>query len=48
MKGIAASTKEMGPGGRSDTLDDFCGFSNYRKLVGIGQQPVCHSFVVLF
>lgn len=36
LRGIAASTKEMGPGGRQDTLDDFCAFSNWRKHVGIG------------
>lgn len=33
MNGAAASTKEMGPGARHDTLDDHCGNSNWRKLV---------------
>jgi hypothetical protein len=37
MKGGAAQTIEMGPGGRHNTLDDFCGFSNWRKTVGLGE-----------
>ncbi|KAI9069929.1 hypothetical protein FKP32DRAFT_1537310, partial [Trametes sanguinea] len=32
----AASTKEMGPGARWETLDDFCGFANWRKTVQLG------------
>ncbi|KAI0061558.1 hypothetical protein BV25DRAFT_1916905 [Artomyces pyxidatus] len=36
MNGAAASTKEMGPGARHDTLDDHCGHSNWRKFVGMG------------
>ncbi|TFY79090.1 hypothetical protein EWM64_g4926 [Hericium alpestre] len=36
LNGAAASTKEMGPGSRRDTLDDFCGFSNWRRVVGMG------------
>ncbi|KAI0060333.1 hypothetical protein BV25DRAFT_1783282, partial [Artomyces pyxidatus] len=35
MNGAAASTKEMGPGARHDTLDDHCGHSNWRKFVRI-------------
>ncbi|KAI0056878.1 hypothetical protein BV25DRAFT_1920621 [Artomyces pyxidatus] len=35
MNGAAASTKEMGPGSRHDTLDDHCGHANWRKFVGL-------------
>lgn len=34
--GIASSTKEMGPGSRSDTLDDHFGDYNWRKIITIG------------
>ena len=34
LKPAAAQTIEMGPGARRDTLDDFCGFMNWRKVVG--------------
>lgn len=37
LKGGAAQTIEMGPGARRDTLDDFCGFSNWRKTIGLGE-----------
>ncbi|KAG1722176.1 uncharacterized protein EDB91DRAFT_1240244 [Suillus paluster] len=33
---IASSTKEMGPGTRRDTLDDYFGDSNWKKVVGLG------------
>ncbi|EIW74480.1 hypothetical protein CONPUDRAFT_67415, partial [Coniophora puteana RWD-64-598 SS2] len=33
---VASSTKEMGPGNRRDTLDDFFGDWNWKKLVGLG------------
>ncbi|KAG2028869.1 hypothetical protein BDR03DRAFT_882493 [Suillus americanus] len=33
---VASSTKEMGPGARRDTLDDYFGDSNWKKLVGLG------------
>ncbi|KAI0037647.1 hypothetical protein FA95DRAFT_1506726, partial [Auriscalpium vulgare] len=36
INGAAASTKEMGPGGRHDTVDDHCGHANWRKVVGLG------------
>lgn len=26
----------MGPGGRQDTLDDFCGFANWKKVIDLG------------
>ncbi|KAJ7862390.1 hypothetical protein B0H14DRAFT_3444766 [Mycena olivaceomarginata] len=34
---IGASTREMGPGSRQDTLDDFWHFWNWNKVVGMGQ-----------
>lgn len=40
LKGGAAQTIEMGPGARRNTLDDFCGFSNWRKVVGFGGYQV--------
>jgi hypothetical protein len=36
LNGIARCVSMMGPGGRSDTLDDFCNFHNWRKSVGLG------------
>jgi len=33
LNGIAPSVSQMGPGGRWDTLDDFCNYSNWRKTV---------------
>ncbi|KAF7305332.1 CxC2 domain-containing protein [Mycena chlorophos] len=33
--GMAASTKLMGPGSRSDTLDDFWSFWNWMKVLGL-------------
>ena len=38
--GTAASTREMGPGSRHDTLEDHFGFANWQKFVGLGE---CHS-----
>jgi hypothetical protein len=37
LKGAAAQTMEMGPGGRHDTMDDFCGWLNWRKMMSIGK-----------
>ncbi|KAI0070519.1 hypothetical protein K474DRAFT_1713270 [Panus rudis PR-1116 ss-1] len=34
--GAATSTREMGPGSRHDTLEDYFGFANWRKYVGLG------------
>lgn len=36
LNGAAASTREMGPGSRHDTLDDHCGHGNWRKLTTLG------------
>jgi hypothetical protein len=33
---LAASTKEMGPGSRQDTLDMHFGFYNWKKFTGMG------------
>ncbi|KAJ7198757.1 hypothetical protein GGX14DRAFT_536593 [Mycena pura] len=33
---IARSISVMGPGSREDTIDDFCGYANWRKTVGLG------------
>ncbi|KAJ6448048.1 hypothetical protein C8R47DRAFT_971630 [Mycena vitilis] len=33
---IARSVSVMGPGSREDTIDDFCGYANWRKTVGLG------------
>lgn len=37
--GVANSTKGMGPGSRSDTLDDHFGDFNWRKIVNMGEFP---------
>jgi hypothetical protein len=34
---IAMSTKEMGPGSRRDTMDDFFGDYNWRKVTTFGR-----------
>ncbi|KAJ7873817.1 hypothetical protein B0H14DRAFT_2215648, partial [Mycena olivaceomarginata] len=34
---MGASTREMGPGSRQDTLDDFWHFWNWNKVVGMGE-----------
>ncbi|KAG1726729.1 uncharacterized protein EDB91DRAFT_1061499 [Suillus paluster] len=33
---VASSTKEMGPGAQQETLDDYFGDSNWKKVVGLG------------
>ena len=40
MKAGAGQTIEMGPGGRHDVLDDFFGYSNYRKMADIGESHI--------
>lgn len=39
MGPVATSTKEMGPGSHSDTLDDHWGHWNWMKIVGFGKWP---------
>ncbi|KIK78632.1 hypothetical protein PAXRUDRAFT_163446, partial [Paxillus rubicundulus Ve08.2h10] len=34
---VASSTKEMGPGSRQGTLDNFCCDWNWKKVVGMGK-----------
>jgi hypothetical protein len=36
LNGIAPSTRELGPGGRSDMIDDFIGHHNWMKTIGVG------------
>ena len=36
---LSASTKEMGPGSRRDTLDDHFGDMNWKKICGLGCLP---------
>jgi len=36
LNGIAPCVSMMGPGGRSDTIDDICNYSNWRKTVTLG------------
>ncbi|KAG1867715.1 hypothetical protein F4604DRAFT_1881617 [Suillus subluteus] len=38
---ITSSTKEMGPGAWRDTLDDYFGDSNWKKVVGLGSTMLC-------
>ena len=38
LNGIARCVSMMGPGGRWDTLDDFCNYHNWRKTVNLGDQ----------
>jgi hypothetical protein len=37
LNGIARCVSVMGPGGRSDTLDDFCNYHNWRKTTSLGE-----------
>lgn len=37
LNGQAPSTAEMGPGHRWETLDDCCGWANWRKTTGLGK-----------
>ncbi|KII83451.1 hypothetical protein PLICRDRAFT_58398 [Plicaturopsis crispa FD-325 SS-3] len=38
--GAASSTREMGPGHRCDTLDDFCSYANWLKILGMGDKSL--------
>ena len=33
LNGIARSVSMIGPGGRWDTIDDFCNYANWRKTI---------------
>ena len=39
LNGIASSVSMMGQGGRWDTIDDFCNFTNWRKTVNLRMSP---------
>ncbi|KAL0948665.1 hypothetical protein HGRIS_010468 [Hohenbuehelia grisea] len=43
----APSTSQMGPGARHDMLDDFCGFSNFRKTQQLGQTLLCRMVLAI-
>lgn len=44
-KGVG-QTVEMGPGARHDVLDDFFGYSNYRKMADIGMSLLVINWLV--
>lgn len=37
LNGIARCVSMMGPGGRWDTMDDFCNYSNWKKTINLGE-----------
>lgn len=39
INGAAGMTQEMGPGARRDTLDDFLGDWNWKKVANMGTSP---------
>lgn len=43
LNGQAPSTAEMLPGHRWETLDDCCGWANWRKAMGLGMYKSCLS-----
>jgi len=43
INAAASSTKDMGPGHRRDTLDDYFGDWNWKKLVKLGVLPFMHD-----
>ena len=47
LNGIARCVSMMGAGSRSDTLDNFCNFHNWRKTVGLGTYYFLDYFVFL-
>jgi hypothetical protein len=40
LNSAARSVSVMGPGSREDTIDDLCGFSNWKKTADLGASPV--------
>jgi hypothetical protein len=42
LKGQAPSTAEMVSGHRWETLNDCCGWANFRKTMGLGMFPIQH------
>lgn len=45
INGIASSTKGMGPGSRHDTLDDYFGDYNWRKVITIRMWAPLNMFL---
>ena len=43
INAAASSTKDMGPGHRRDTLDDYFGDWNWKKLVKLGALPFMYD-----
>jgi hypothetical protein len=41
---MGASTREMGPGSRQDTLDDFWHYWNWNKVVGMGESSSASAY----
>lgn len=37
LNGVARCVSMMGPGGRVDTLDDFCNYNNWQKTLSLGK-----------
>jgi hypothetical protein len=50
LNGIARCVSMMGNGGRWDTLDDFCNYANWRKIVALGEWfvTIIHSILMLY
>jgi hypothetical protein len=46
LNGTAGSTSQMGPGARHDMLDDFMGFSNFKKTKDLGEQHLIASITL--
>jgi hypothetical protein len=48
LNGQGPSTSEMLPGSRWDTLDDCCGWINWRKTMGLGAYTTSYSVPPLY
>lgn len=48
LDGQAPSTAEMQPGHRWETLDDCCGWANWRKSMGLGQRAFKTLFLLAY
>lgn len=45
LNGSASSNKEMTPSARQETMDDFCGHSNWLKTINSGMFLTTHSLL---
>lgn len=43
LNGTVCCVAVMGPGGRQDTLDDFCNYGNWRKTIALGMYIIVVS-----